>query len=60
MKRVFYLLSLLFVTVWITGFFIFKMGGLFHSLLVIALLLYIRSFMLRAPAEALATGSTQH
>ena len=45
MKRKLFLLSLVLMTVWITGVFIFHSSPVIHTFLVLSLIAYIKSLM---------------
>jgi hypothetical protein len=46
MKKSFFILSLLLMTAWIAGVFLFKTTAMVHVLLLLSVLSYIRSLMI--------------
>ncbi len=46
MKKIFFLLSLVLITLWIAGLFLWKLSGFGHSLLMVGILFYLRSMMI--------------
>ena len=46
MKKMFLLLSLVLITAWIAGVFYWKMPGVVHIFLFLAVIFYLRSLML--------------
>jgi hypothetical protein len=46
MKKAFFLLSLVLITLWIAGVFLWRLSGFGHSLLMVGILFYLRSVMI--------------
>ncbi|MEO6613533.1 MAG: hypothetical protein ABIT05_16170 [Chitinophagaceae bacterium] len=46
MKKIFFLLSLVLITAWIAGVFLWRLSGFGHSLLMVGILFYLRSMMI--------------
>ncbi|HUR66262.1 MAG TPA: hypothetical protein VMZ03_07905 [Chitinophagaceae bacterium] len=49
MKKSFFIISLVLMTAWIAGVFLFKTTPLIHVLLLLSVLSYIRSLMIVGP-----------
>lgn len=50
MERVLYILALIFIVIWIVGFFFYSLGAIIHVLLLLAVVvLLIRIFGRRRP-----------
>jgi hypothetical protein len=49
MKKSFFIISLVLLTAWIAGVFLFKTTAMIHVLLLLSILSYIRSLMITGP-----------
>lgn len=60
MKKILFISSLLLLTAWIAGAFIFKASAIVHVLLLLSGIVYIRSLIIRETAGYLASHNRQH
>lgn len=54
MKKSFFIISLVLMTAWIAGVFLFKTTPMVHTLLFLSLLCYIRSLLITGPSPMTA------